>query len=197
MLNSQRLIADACAGTRPEHTPIFDLLLNDAVIEHFAGRPLDGTDDEAVSIAAVGNALDGSRHIAVPDVAGRTWTDEQGNVFVAARWTNWIQKHALTTTEQWVAWIARHIDQLEASPAPAEAERERELKRQQTLNARLNGTAYIHCTPSTAINDLLFGRHCGLEIFSYLWTDQRALMLRWLRALEDEQQRYIERAARR
>jgi hypothetical protein len=197
MIDSPQLIDDACAGRRPARTPLFDLLLNDAVIAHFAGRPFDGRDDEATSIAAVGNALDGSRHIAVPDVPGRVWVDEQGNLHEAARWTSWIRTHALTEPEQWAGWIARHIEQLEAAPAPTAEERERALAQQRRLNARLNGAQFIHCTPSTAINDLLFGRHCGLEMFSYLWTDQRALMLRWLRALESERSRYIERTAHR
>jgi uroporphyrinogen decarboxylase len=197
MIDSRQLIEDACDGRKPSRPPLFDLLLNDAVIARFAGRPFDGQDDEAVSIAAVGNALDGSRHIAVPDVPGRTWVDEQGNLHEAARWTSWIRAHALTEPEQWIAWIARHIEQLEAAPAPTVEESGQALAQQRGLLARLNGTQFIHCTPSTAINDLLFGRHCGLEMFSYLWADQRPLMQRWLRALEGEQRRYIARAAHR
>ena len=64
MQNSIQLVQQACAGLRPEHTPIFDLLLNDAVIEHFAGAPFDGVHDEEISLHAVSRALDGSRHIA-------------------------------------------------------------------------------------------------------------------------------------
>jgi hypothetical protein len=197
MQNSKHLIEQACNGIRPARTPIFDLLLNDAVIEHFAGEPFDGIDDESTSIRAVANGLDGSRHIALPDEEGRTWTDEQGNLHVAARWTSWIQKHSLTTAEQWTAWIRWHIDQLEAAPAPTEADRQRTRASQQHLNERLNGTAYIHCTPSTAINDMLFGQHLGLEMFSYLWADERDLILRWMRALEVQQRRYIELTAHR
>jgi hypothetical protein len=195
MQNSIQLVQQACAGLRPEHTPIFDLLLNDAVIEHFAGTPFDGVHDEEISLRAVSRALDGSRHIAVPYVDGSTWIDEQGNQHVAARWTEWIQHHALTSAEQWVAWIKGNIEMLEALPWPGEAERAEAQQKQQRLNERLQGTAYIHCTPSTAINDMLFGRKLGLQWFSYLWTDERELMLRWFRALEREQQRYIEVAA--
>ena len=197
MIGSRRLIEQACDGIRPERTPIFDLLLNDAVIEHFAGRPFDGAHDYDISIEAVRNGMDASRHIATPDVDGRTWIDEQGNTRVAARWTSWIQTHALTTAEQWVVWIKGNIEQLEAQPWPAEADRAQERARQQQLNERLGDTAYIHCTPSTAINDMLFGRHIGLEMFSYLWADERDLMLRWFRALEYSRRCYIELAAHR
>ena len=195
MENSRALIMQACSGIRPERTPIFDLLLNDAVISHFAGQGFDGVDDEEVSIRAISNALDGSRHIAVPDIEGRTWTDEQGNVHIADRWTEWIQQHALNTSDEWCVWIKRDIDRLEAQGTPDANEVKSALSRQQCLNERLNGTAFIHCTPSTAINDMLFGRHIGLAMFSYLWADERPLILRWMRAIEMSQRRYIEATA--
>ena len=197
MKNSRQIVEQACNGTRPSHTPIFDLLLNDAVIEHFSGRRFDGVHDEDISIQAISNALDGSRHIAVPDVEGRKWMDEQGNVRVAARWTSWIQVHALTTEEQWTEWIKINIDQLDAEPWPADTDLASERARQQSLNERLGSTAYIYCTPSTAINDMLFGRSIGLQHFSYLWADNRALILRWMRALEDHRRRYVELSAQR
>ena len=195
MRDSIRLVEQACEGIRPERTPIFDLLLNDAVIEHFAGQPFDGAHDEEISIRAVSRGLDGSRHIAIPYVEGSTWVDEQGNQHVAARWTEWIQVHALTSEEQWVAWIKGNIEALESQPAPGDVERNEARCKQQILNERLEGTAYIHCTPSTAINDMLFGRKVGLQWFSYLWADEHDLMLRWFRAIEQEQRRYIEQAA--
>jgi hypothetical protein len=197
MHDSTQLIEQACNGERTAHTPIFDLLLNDAVIEHFAGEPLDGIDDEDTSIKAVCAALDGSRHIAVPYPDGSTWSDEQGNLHIASRWTEWIQVHAFTTQEQWVHWIKGKIEQLEAALWPTSAECDAERGRQKRLNQRLQGTAYIHCTPSTAINDLLFGCKLGLQWFSYLWADERDLMLRLFRALERERKRGIELTAHR
>jgi hypothetical protein len=197
MQDSIRLVEQACQGLRPARTPIFDLLLNDAIIEHFGGARLDGANDEEVSIRAVSTALDGSRHIAIPDVDGRTWHDAQGNLHIAARWTSWIQTHALTSEEQWVGWIKADIEQLESQPAPTAAECAAEEMRQAALNQRLHGTAYIHCTPSTAINDMLFGRNLGLAMFSYLWADERDLILRWMRAIEAQQQRNILRTAHR
>jgi uroporphyrinogen decarboxylase len=196
MLHSKKLIEDVCRGIRPERTPIFDLLLNDAVIEHFAGRPLDGKADEETVILAAANGLDGTRWIPVPDADGRTWTDDMGNVRVASRWTCWVQRHALNTPEQWAAWLPQHIECLENEVPPSDSNRQEVFARQQSLNARLNGTVFIHCTPATAINEALFGPcGCGLEMFSYLWADDRDLVLRWLRALELQQRHVIERAA--
>ncbi|HEY3289270.1 MAG TPA: hypothetical protein VGK87_03995, partial [Anaerolineae bacterium] len=179
MRDSTHLVNQACAGIKPDRTPIFDLLLNDAVIEHFAGKPLDGSDDEETVVAALRNGFDGSRYMGVPDIDGRTWIDEQGNLRVASRWTNWIRHHALTSTEQWTKWIIADIENLEAQPPPGDSEAQVILKRQKQLCERLDGTVYVHCTPSTAINEMLFGKMLGLQMFSYLWADARDLILHW------------------
>ena len=84
MKRSRRLLDEVCRGERPERTPIFDLYRNDAVIEHFAGAPLDGRDDLARATRAAANGLDGTRCIAGPGQPGRTWTDDLGNTWVAA-----------------------------------------------------------------------------------------------------------------
>ncbi len=187
----------ACEGVRPAHTPIFDLLLNDAIIEHFAGEPLDGLDDKSTCVKAARNALDGTRFTGIPYPDGTTFTDEQGNLHITARWTEWIRVHSLTTQDQWIRWIKWHIETLESLPWPTVAMREAEQVRQQHVNDQLHGTAFIHCTPSTAINDMLFGQKLGLTWFSYLWADERDLMLHWFRALEREQRRVIELIANR
>lgn len=196
MIDSTKRVHDACRGTRPDRTPIFDLLLNDAVIEHFAGLPLDGTADEQTVLLAARNGLDATRWIPVPDREGRTWTDPVGNVRIASRWTSWIQIHAMTDADQWARWLRRHLDQLETD-APAEnTHPQNALAEQRALNAQLDGTVFIHSTPSTAVNEAMFGPSgCGLEIFSYLWADEPDLLLRWLRTLERQQDRLIQRTA--
>ena len=74
--DSGKLIADACRGIRPARTPIFDIFVNDAVIEHFAGRPfLGGALDEETAALAAANALDATRLIQAPNIDGSTWTD--------------------------------------------------------------------------------------------------------------------------
>lgn len=66
---SRKLIETALNGEMPERTPIFDLLANDAVIEHFADARLDGTNDEVAVKQAAGRALDGTRAITTPSTA--------------------------------------------------------------------------------------------------------------------------------
>lgn len=196
MRESYRLITEACAGIRPERTPIFDLLLNDAVIERFSGLKLDEGRDAEASMLAIANALDGTRIVAVPSQPGLTWTDQFGNVRMTARWTSWIQKHAITDSDGWKPWIRTHIEQMESEQPPTDAAKSATAADQRALLGKLGGTQYIYCTPSTAINTALFG-YIGLEMFSYLWADDPELILRWMKLLGESTRRYIDLVANR
>jgi hypothetical protein len=196
MEESLQLIRTALQGRRPARTPIYDIFTNDAVIEHFGAARLDGSADEEVVMRAIGRALDGTREVLaqVPHRVGESFVDEVGNVREWQRWTHWPRSHAVSGLEQWVAWIEGHVERLEALSPPSSQEREQVRQRQLKLNRRLNGTVCIYATPTTAINDALFGL-CGLEIFSYLWADHRELAQRWMRGLERRRGRGIELAA--
>jgi len=197
MKDSGELVSKALSGIRPPRTPIFDLFTNDAVIEHFAGRSLDGADDEAVCTDAVANGLDASRGRLRPNPEGKTWTDQVGNVLAASRWTTWVRKPAFSDVDQWVAFIEQDVNKLDAQPPPDEEVIADERAQQQAYNDKLRGTVFIHCTPSTAINAVLFGYHCGLETFSFLWADHRCLVKRWLAAIRRQQLLYVEKTAHR
>jgi len=195
MKESAELVRQACAGRKPARTPIYDLLANDAVIEHFAGRPLDGRDDYSVLCRAFANGLDATRFLMTPSPEGATSQDRFGNTFTHHRWTSWVSDHVRKEVDDWVRWLPGEIARLEAEPPVTSGEREAERQEQIKLNRRLGGSVYIACTPSTAVNEAMFGYHCGLEMLSYLWADEPDLVLRWFRAIEGRQQRYIARTA--
>ena len=197
MKDSPLFIEQSCRGTRPDRIPIFDIFQNDAVIEHYSGMKLDGLRDADAMIAAAAAALDGTRHLLPPYTKGQTWTDEVGNLYETARWTSWVRIHALAGPDEWKSWIPGHIERLDARPMPSPEQKEAERARQRGLNDRLNGSLFIHCTPSTAINTLLFGHRCGLDVFPLLWMDEKDLALRWMRAMMADTLRFIERAAHR
>ncbi len=195
MKESAELVRQACAGRRPARTPIYDILANDAVISHFAGRPLDGKDDLGTLCHSVGQGIDATRFLMTPSVVGSTTVDRFGNTHTHERWTNWVSHHVRVEVDDWIRWLPGEIERLESEPPPSAAAKAAARQEQVDLNRRLNGSVYIACTPSTAVNEALFGYHCGLEALSYLWADDPDLMLRWFRAIEAAQQRYIQRTA--
>jgi hypothetical protein len=48
-------------GETPDRVPLFDLFFNDAVLAHFNGGQVIPVKDQPASIAAVAQAVDGSR----------------------------------------------------------------------------------------------------------------------------------------
>ena len=191
MEQSRQLIDQALAGVRGERTPIFDLLCNRAVIEHFAGEPLGGPDDQGLVHRAAGRALDGTRWLPVPKPAGRTWQDWMGNLHEHDGWTSWLKRHVLRSQDEWVAWLERTTEQFAQLAPPSAAETSTARRAQRALNERLDGTTFIHCCVSTSLEFTLFGCHCGLERFSYLWYDHREVLVRWFEAVEKRELRNI------
>lgn len=200
MEQSRELIEKAFDGVRPQRTPIFDLLCNDAVVEHFAGATLDGTNDQQIVKDAAANALDGTRCIAVPQRREDTWLDPAGNMRISDRWTSWLKTPSFSDVDGWAGWLRQYIEGFEAGPEKTiqldltevcsdPNRRNTVLAEQQTYNKSLNGTVNIHCTPSTAINAILY--YMGLDMFSYLWTDHRDLLIKWMEVYKKLTTNYI------
>ena len=195
MNGSDQLVRRALRGDKPSRPPIFDILCNDAVIAHFAGREFDGVHDERIAADAACAALDGTRCFLTPGNEGEVYIDAVGNTFRKNRWTSWVSHHAHSTSEEWRAWICDHIEEIESDDTYSDDAAGAELASQQKFNSEIGEMVFIHATPSTSINTALFGYRCGLEHFSYLWADERELVLRWMRALEARELARLEERA--
>lgn len=190
MNGSYKLVKDAIEGKKTSRTPIYDLLVNDSIIEHFAGAPLDGTNDIEIMYRAAQAAVDSTRSIFPPNKKNLVWTDGVGNIRETDRWTQWIRKHAFNSPEEWVPWIENYIENSEYKITDEIINNN--LMTQKQMNSKLGETVYIHCTPSTAINNILFGFACGLDNFSYLLADYPELISRWMRAVEKDTDFHID-----
>ena len=72
-----------------DRVPLYDILDNDAAIEHYAGQPLTVEDGTWVKGLAIGRALDMTRMPYGPRAPGENRT-EQGMLVHQERWTQWI-----------------------------------------------------------------------------------------------------------
>lgn len=202
MQDSLSLVEQACQGIKPVRTPIFDLLANDAVIEHFAGEPLDGNNDETIVTKAAASALDATRCIAPPNRQARTWIDAAGNTRISDRWTSWLQTPAYADVEGWACWMKRYIEQedadcstpsliqLDLTEHEFDDDRASALRDKQfDLNRTLGGTVPIFCTPSTSLNALIY--YIGLEMLSFMWMDFRDICRYWIKLYRRKTIHYI------
>lgn len=153
----------------PDRAPIFDLLRNDAVINHFTGRTLTVENAEEVVPAAYPPAIDATRSMRLP---GREETlmlehdREQRN----SRWTSWRshrvyrdmdhyvrEKRAILDAADPTAWGAERQQQLEASLARQRGELDR------------GDFFFVPGCGSPGLTSLY--EEIGLEAFSYLLVD--------------------------
>lgn len=192
MKDSKLLIEKALNGERTYRTPVYDLLVNDAVIEHFSGEKLDGTNDVDVIYKAAANGMDCTRSIHSPSIEGAHSVDMHGNVLEHSRWTSWVIEHSHKTEDDWIRYMKEHLEELESTVPLSNEELANIQKSQLSLNDKLDGTVYLHSTPSTSINDLLFGYKMGLEHFSFLWFDNKELVKRFMKALEKKELQSID-----
>ena len=184
MKNSKILVNQAISGIRPARTPIYDLLVNDAIIEYFSKEKLNFEDDLSTVKKAAALGMDATRSTRVPAVIGSKTIDAYGNTIENSRWTSWVVNHINKNEDDWVRFIKANLDEMESAEYPANEQKLKIKKDQLSLTDSMDDIVYLHSTPSTSINELLFGYAMGLEQFSYLWFDHKELIIRFLKAIE-------------
>lgn len=158
------------AGEKPDRAPLFDLIPNDAVLAHFNhGRPVAPGDD-AAGIAAVAQAVDGSRTSFFSPMVQRTETLPDGRQRRYDRWTTWTEDRHFASTEEYVAVkkkemaaLVERADQLDVSS------HEMYLKNRRQFECFNHQAVYLPDWPGTGF----MGIYCevGLEFFSYVMVD--------------------------
>jgi len=103
MQGSRELVRALLRGERPQRVPLYDLLRNDAVIEHFAGRRATPEDGPEAVYKAYEPAIDATRpRIRAPQAE---WTEAlpDGRSRRYFRWTDWISPRKFATPDEYVA----------------------------------------------------------------------------------------------
>lgn len=177
-----------------DRVPVYDLLVNDAVIEHYAGEPLiPGDDALRVVCKAIGNCLDLTRSIRSPAVP-ETVDGGNGWVHRRERWTTWIVKRPFDGPEGAAEWMSRD---LEARNAVNPGETERDAFRQDfgRLQSFCGDTVIMHATTGVGIDALY--HTIGWDNFACILADQPELVSAWLESYTEHQVRWIHACADR
>ncbi len=91
-----------------DRVPLYDIFQNDAIIEHYAGRPVDFKGGADTTALAVGRVLDMTRMITGPQTS-REFTSEDGFQHRVQRWTSWITGRPFHDVDELVEWVKRRI----------------------------------------------------------------------------------------
>ena len=96
-------------GDMPDRAPMFDLLRNDAVIEHFSGKSLTHENAAKVVVEAYAPAIDATRSMRLP---GRDETIilEDGRERKNFRWTSWTAHKEYRDSEHYATVKRAELD---------------------------------------------------------------------------------------
>ncbi len=96
-------------GEMPDRAPLFDLLRNDAVINHFTGETLTVENAPDVVHKTYPTAIDATRSVRLPDNE-ETVTLPDGRTQKLYRWTAWTQHVRYESTAAYVAAKTELVD---------------------------------------------------------------------------------------
>jgi hypothetical protein len=97
-----------------DRVPLYDILQNDAIIEHYAGRALRVEDGMRTTCLAVGRALDMTRMVSGPQEP-RQVDQADGFSIQYERWTSWIVSRPFHDLPGLLNWVQHQIRELNAT----------------------------------------------------------------------------------
>lgn len=100
-------------GELPDRIPIFDLIVNDDVLEHVSGKKPIAVGDRETVIRAASQILDICHPADTPNEIRKEALDN-GNIKVYERWTSWELPQEGKTQEHLIRQIKREIEEKEA-----------------------------------------------------------------------------------
>jgi len=169
-----------------DRVPCYDILENDAVIEHYAGEALTPENGRRVKGLAIGRVLDMTRMPYGPSRHGQH-VREDGIEVEQERWTQWIVSRPFHDVPSLKAWVRREIrragaavfDQAFADRVHAEVRNVQAGFACGDPTGRDDPTVLI-LESGVGLTEMYWA--AGMELFSYLLADDPDLVEAWLDA---------------
>lgn len=170
MHRSLERVRTVIRGGLPDRPPLYDLLRNDAVLSHFAGKKLTLENREEVVYAAYEPAIDATRPLVRLPEAERTELLEDGREQRYFRWTIWTQERRYPDAAAYAAAKRAELDAYDpAWTADKQAAMNATLAKIADDRRRLGEVFYFPGLPGPGLQGI-YGE-IGLEAFSYYLAD--------------------------
>jgi uroporphyrinogen decarboxylase len=169
--NSIKRVAAVINGEMPDRAPLFDLLRNDALIEHFSGRRMTLENAQQVVYEAYAPAIDATRPLVRIPAQEATVILEDGRQQIHNRWTSWTQHKEYRDSENYAAAKRAKIEA--SDPAAWNDSQQMDLERTfRWIKDEKVKLGEIFLLPGIAGPGLMgiYGE-IGLEAFSYFLVD--------------------------
>jgi len=192
MTKRERVLRTICFK-ETDRVPLYDILDNDAVIEHYAGQPLTVENGTWVKGLAIGRILDMTRMPYGPHAPGETRT-EQGMRVHQERWTSWIVERPFHDMPSLVEWVRGEIDRTKALVY----DKSYADQVHGEIRARLDNFAagdpdgdptVLILETGAGLTEMYWAT--GIEWFSYLMVDEPDLVEEWLVARNEAELRRV------
>ena len=159
------------AGEKPDRAPLFDLLMNDAVLAHFNGGEPVAIGDDRTGARAVAAALDGSRTARLSPAEEGVERLADGRERRSLRWTTWNEKRRYESSEHYRAAKTQQLAEGEQYAHQPHGTAQDEGYRQQleTLSWFGGDLYYLLGPPHQSLMGIW--TEVGLELFSYYFYD--------------------------
>jgi hypothetical protein len=175
MQNSLERVRTVIRGGLPDRPPLYDLLRNDAVLSHFAGKKLTLENREEVVYAAYAPAIDATRPLVRLPEAERTVTLEDGRQQRYFRWTIWNEEKRYADAAAYAAAKRAELDAYDpAWNAEKQAGMDATLAKIADDRRWLGEVFYFPGIPGPGLQGI-FGE-VGLAAFSYYLADCPAII---------------------
>lgn len=171
MQNSIERVESVIRGDMPDRAPLFDLLRNDAVIEHFSGMRLTRDNAPDAVYRSYAPAIDATRPAIRVPAEERTVTLPDGGEQRHYRWTSWTQHKEYRDSESYAADKRREIETQD--PAAWDESRQSQLEaRLRCIDEEQEKLGEVFFMPGIDGPGLMgiYGE-VGLEAFSYVLAD--------------------------
>ena len=170
MRGSLERVRAVIRGEMPDRAPLYELIRNDAVINHFTGRTLTVENARQVVYKAFEPAVDATRPLVRLPKHEETITLEDGRQERYFRWTIWTEKRRYDSSAAYAAAKRQELDAFDPSwTQEQQAAMDARLAFIDEERAELGEVFYFPGGPGTGLMGI-FGE-VGLEYFSYYLAD--------------------------
>jgi hypothetical protein len=157
-------------GEMPDRAPLYELLRNDAVINHFTGRTLTVENAYEVVYQAFEPAVDATRPLVRLPKHEETIVLEDGRKQRYFRWTIWDEHRRYDSSDAYAAAKKAELDAFDPSwSADKQEAMDRRLAFIKEERAHLGEVYYFPGGPGTGLMGII--TEVGLESFSYYLAD--------------------------
>jgi hypothetical protein len=177
-MNKRERVLRTLAFQETDRVPLYDILQNDALIEHYAGRPLDVATGDVTKGLAIGRCLDMTRMPTGPAAPGIE-RREDGLVLRQERWTSWIIERPWHDMAGLVGWVKHEIAGAEQRSFGRAFAQEFHANMERFQGYYGDDTVQI-VESGVGLTEMYWA--AGWEGFSYLLADEPGLVEEWLDA---------------